>query len=68
MISTPVTAAIGSIIDARSGCDATAEVLEEVDRVGMVGLTLVCIPCNISLVPSFLVEIGTRIVSEQPGH
>ena len=67
MINAAVIAATSNPIDPRSGCD-TAAVLEEAVTIGRVGLTLVCIPCNISFVPALLVEIGTTIVSEQPGH
>ena len=61
-----VTAAASNPIDVRSGC-GTAVVLEEA-IIGKVGLILVCMPCNISFVPAFLVDTGTTIVSEQPGH
>ena len=68
MITTAVTAAATNNIDARSGCCTVAALEKAVVTIGRVGLVLVCIPCNISFVPSFLVDIGTTIVSEQFGH
>jgi len=67
MINAVVTAAANNPTDARSCC-GMAVVLEEAVTIGRVGLTRLCMPCNISFVPSFLVDIGTTIVSEQPGH
>ena len=68
MINTAVTAAASNNIDARSGCDMAVVLEEAVIIIGRVGLTLVCMPCNISFVPAVLVDFGTTIVSEQPGH
>ena len=68
MINTTTTAtAASNNTDARSGCGMVV-VLEEAVTIGRVGLTLVCMPCNISFVPAVLVDFGTTIVSEQPGH
>ena len=67
MINTAVTATASNNVDARPGC-GTVTVLEEAVKIGKVGLTLVCIPCNISFVPVVLVDFGTTIVPKQPGH
>ena len=57
MINAAVTAATSNPIDPRAGCGTTA-VLEEAVKIGKVGLTLVCMPCNISFVPALLVDIS----------
>ena len=67
MINMAVTAATGSIIDARSGCGMTL-VFEKDVTFGKVGLAPLVCPCNISFVFAFLVEFGTTSVSEQLGQ
>jgi len=68
MISTAVAAAASNSIDARSICGTAVILWEPVTIIGKVGLTLVCMPCNISFVPVVLVDFGTTIVFQQLGH
>lgn len=63
-----VTAATGSIIDARSGCGRTLVFEKAVTFFGKVGLVSLVCPCNISFVFAFLVEFGTTSVWEQLGQ
>ena len=68
MINTAVAAAASNNIDARSYCGMAVILEEAVTIIGRVGLTLVSMPCKISFVAAVLVDFGTTIVFQQPGH